>query len=149
MPTISNFAEVEDLNQVALLGLVEAATAFESYARTRMKGAVLEYIGTARYRAHQKVRSIDEFPEFRSTAEELRDPDIAGEERIDQDRQAARVSQAVAELPEPQRKVLQMDDGRGSIPRVMKTMNVSRRTAHRLKASAIENVRLKVVAAAA
>jgi len=99
--------ELDDLIQNGVVGLIHAAErfdptvglVFETFARHRVRGAILDSVRRREYTEN----THDELPEQMVAVEQ--DPI---EERLTLQQQAERVSAAVAELPHRERKIVEM-----------------------------------------
>lgn len=123
----------DDLTQIANVALLDASARFERYARTRVRGAL---INSARGPAYQNERClrIDEFPEFATSPAE-------GLERLD-------LRRAIDKLPADEKKVIVMKTRGATTREIAAVSRVTTRTVKRRSASAIVQLKEHLAAAA-
>jgi RNA polymerase sigma factor (sigma-70 family) len=134
-----------DLTQSGNVALLDIAAHLEGYARTRIRGAMLDSI-KGRGQIHDKYVgqldgfSVTEFPEFSQP------PKPSIEEQIDGKRRGQRVAAAIAVLPAQERRVIKEKLSGATILDIAKREKVSTRTVKRRNSDAITHLRAAMAA---
>lgn len=125
-----------DLEQIGALGLIEAAAAFESYARQKIRGAMLDSL-----RGEWPEGTREALPSHYDAP----DPAPSPEALVIQVEASAQLHAAIASLSQPEAEVLTIRFSK-SQRQTAKELGVSQNAVHKREKSAVRKLRGKLAA---